>query len=272
MCELLCIASESPARLDLSMEALALHGAPDSLNRDGWGVASFQNHDARLVKEPAPAGASEIVRFIEEHDYWSTTVLYHLRHASQGAICYENTQPFVRELGGRAHVFCHNGNLAREGGRLERGLGRFRPIGDTDSELAFCGLLARLEESWLASSGPPSVEHRTEVVQEYAAELRALGTANFLYADSDLVFLHSHWRPTAGEGTDPMPGLHVLTETESWEGAAVSIGPTAGALFVAASVPLSPGPWRPLAEGELIAVRAGRVVVGEGVRSPGESP
>jgi len=35
----------------------------------------------------------------------------HIRHATRGGVSLANTQPFVRELGGRTHVFAHNGDL-----------------------------------------------------------------------------------------------------------------------------------------------------------------
>lgn len=261
VCELLLISSARAARLDLSLEALASHGAPSGLNRDGWGVASYQRRDVRLMKEATPALDSELVRFIERHEHWSTAVLFHLRHAVTGGISYENTQPFVRERGGRAHVFCHNGDVSDACPALERELDAFRPLGETDSEIAFCALLGRLQERWRAASGGvPRLDDRFAVVAEMAAELRAAGVANFLYADGDAVFVHAHWRPKHGRGSPPMPGLSVLEGACEFCGPPFTLGDTCGDLFVAASVPLSEGAWRPLAEGELLAVRGGRVV------------
>ena len=260
MCELLCISSEEPARVDLSMEKLARRGTPESLNRDGWGIASYQKRDARLVKEVAPAGTSEIVRFIEEHDFWSTCVLYHLRHAITGELSYENTQPFAREMGGSKHVFCHNGDLTAGMSELTGGLGRCRPLGETDSELAFCALLARLEPLWLEGDDVPDLDARMRVVSEQAARLREMGTANFLYCDGDVVFVHAHWRPTEGEGSPPMPGLHLLEDDRVRQTSSVSVGRRGGRLLVAASVPLSDHRWRPMHEGELLAIRRGQLI------------
>lgn len=257
MCELLCVSSESPARVDLSLEVLARRGDPEGMNHDGWGIASYQGRDARLVKEPAAARTSEIVRFIEEHDYWSTRVLYHLRHATQGGVSYENTQPFLRELGGFAHVFCHNGNLELPSRRLR---GPHRPIGETDSEWAFCYLLCKLTELWAAADDVPELEARREVVASVAEELRTLGQANFLYSDGDVIFVHAHWRYIDGPDSSPMPGVHILTDMPDLTASAVAVELLRGELFVAASVPLSGDDWRPMGEGELLAVRGGRIV------------
>lgn len=47
----------------------------------------------------------------------------------------------LRELANRAQVFAHNGNLVgiRHAGSLA--FDRYRPVGTTDSEPAFCALL-----------------------------------------------------------------------------------------------------------------------------------
>ena len=62
-----------------------------------------------------------------------------------GARVYRNTQPFIRELGGRMHLFAHNGWLPPylRQGRLRNPSRPFNPVGDTDSEEAFCDLLAK---------------------------------------------------------------------------------------------------------------------------------
>lgn len=88
-------------------------------------------------------------------------------------------------------MFAHNGDLP---GVQDAGLrtGRFRPMGETDSELAFCGLLADLEELWL--EGKPSLDERLAVVTGFAQQLRGLGPANFLYADGQILFIHSDRR------------------------------------------------------------------------------
>jgi len=78
--------------------------------------------DVRLFRDPEAAGDSAWVRFIGEQRIRSHLVMSHLRHATQGEVWLRNTQPFARELGGRMHLFAHNGwlpgieqRLAREG-------------------------------------------------------------------------------------------------------------------------------------------------------------
>ncbi|QDU66346.1 class II glutamine amidotransferase [Engelhardtia mirabilis] len=267
MCELFALSSRQPTRVSLSFEAFAEHGDPGGENRDGWGIAYYPGRSSRLMKEPAPAGDSELVRFIEVHDYASGLVVSHIRHASQGHISFDNTHPFERELGGTSHVFCHNGDLGQEIGRLAKGLGRFRPIGQTDSELAFCYLLSALEPMWLGAVGVPPLLERTAAVRECASLFAELGQANFLYADGDALFVHAHWREPADGSEGRGPGLHVLThplETAPHPvdvpGIRIRHAARNGPVAAVASVPLTSAPWEPIEQGTLLVVRDGVVV------------
>lgn len=54
-----------------------------------------------------------------------------------------NTQPFVPEPAGPMRAFAHNGRLTGIEQQHAGEWRRFRPIGDADSEIAFCLLLER---------------------------------------------------------------------------------------------------------------------------------
>jgi glutamine amidotransferase len=210
------------------------------------------------------------VRYIQERPFNSRLVVSHIRKATQGAHILANCQPFTRELGGRVHVFAHNGDLDPQRLRELRP-GRYRPIGTTDSELAFCVLLERLSASWLDSTGVPPVAERRQVIAALAAELRPLGPANFLYADGDALFVHAHKRLRQASGAW-RPGLHVLCRTCSGakgrlhtEGLSITGSAFEQHVVLVASVPLTGEPgWRALDEGELLVVRDGRVVADSG--------
>lgn len=65
----------------------------------------------RLYKEPEPAGDSLWLALIQERRLPTRLLISHIRHATRGARTLANTQPLARELGGRTHVFAHNGRL-----------------------------------------------------------------------------------------------------------------------------------------------------------------
>ena len=265
MCELFAVSSRIPTEVRFSFEAFSRRGGLGGRNEDGWGVAYYQGNDIRLLKEPSPAADSACVRFLQEHPFASSIVVSHIRRATQGLRSMGNTQPFARELGGRMHVFAHNGDLDPVALRSRLRLGAWRPVGDTDSEYAFCALLELLAPLWRAGDSP-SLEARREVVLQFAAVARALGPANFIYADGDALFAHGH-RRMHGDGLAPHPpGLHVLSrhcagDPGAWNADGVSVAARAHQdVLLAASVPLTDEPgWRALGEGELVVARNGQV-------------
>jgi predicted glutamine amidotransferase len=279
MCELFCLSSRLATRTTFSLCTFASHGAAGAAGGvavDGWGVALYDGADVRLYKEPEPAGDSAWLKFVEGRRLASRLLLSHIRHATTGAVSFANTQPFVRELGGRRHVFAHNGKLDGIADCFGAAALRFHPVGATDSEMAFCLLLERLVPLW---RGPavPALGDRLDVVARFAAEMRAFGPANFLYADGDALFAHGHRRMQAN-GTIAPPGLWLLARECAVDadglmqaGVRVEAGGDGQKIVLLASVPLSGEGWRPLAEGEVIVVKDGRIVGRAADRHPAGS-
>ncbi len=280
MCELFCLSSRHPTRATFSLKRFAVHGAPDGRNVDGWGVAFHEGRDIRLYKEPEPAGDSPWVAFIERRALSTRLLISHIRRATVGANSHANTQPFARELDGRMHLFAHNGSFDDIAARFSRSKHRFHPVGETDSEMACCLLLERLAPLW-EGAAVPSLDARLAVINAFAAEMRPLGIANFLYSDGEFVFGHGH-RRTQADGIVAPPGLwvrhrhrapsHAVSTPPVPEGSGVTIHSESGhandhnhageaqEMALLASVPVTAGHWRPLAEGEIVALSAGELV------------
>ena len=263
MCELFAMSARFPTTVRLSLDVLARHGGGSGPHRDGWGIAFTQERDALVIREPGAANDSSCLAFLQRQEIRSPLVIAHIRRATQGERLLRNTQPFTRELGGRVHLFAHNGmfpGIERDERFAAR---RFRPVGDTDSEHAFCALLERMAPAWAA--GVPSLESRLALVTAFAAALRELGPANFLYSDGDALFAHGHRRMSATGEIRP-PGLHLLCRSCNASGdcaalTGVTIGPDESQqVALLASVPLSDEPWQPLGDGEIVVLRDGRAV------------
>ena len=262
MCELFAMSARFPTTIHLSLDELARHGGATGPHRDGWGLAFVQGHDALVVREPEAASESPLIAFMQHQDLRSSQVLAHLRKATQGPRSLCNTQPFVRELGGRAHLFVHNGMLTGIETDARFPTQRFRTIGETDSEHAFCALLEKLGPLW--EHRAPTVEERLSVVEAFAADLRTLGPANFLYCDTDALFAHGD-RRRSNTGEIQPPGLHWLCRRCSPGADGVPIAGVSIAhgeeqeIALIASVPLSGEAWVPFREGEIVILREGRV-------------
>lgn len=264
MCELFGVSTPVPVRILCSLEEFAKHGGGSHMNRSGWGVAYYEGKDVLLVRQALPAVHNPWIKFLETHGLSSHCTIAHVRHATFGEPTLVNTHPFRRELGGRMHIFAHNGSLPDIEGRLPFEREEFRPVGETDSEHAFCLLLQRLTPLWRAYRGDqPSLAERLDVVTRTAADLRKLGAANFLYSDGDVLFAHGHRRRYDRDGVfgppEP-PGLWIGETLETAHMFNVSV-PTAQTRGVTvASVPLTRNGWTPLAEGAVVALRDGALV------------
>ena len=111
MCELFALSSRLPATVSLSLKTLAEHGGGSAPHADGWGIVYYREADARLIKDTSAAHDSDWVRFVQSRSLSSTTIISHIRRATQGGVRLQNTHPFARELGGQMYVLAHNGTL-----------------------------------------------------------------------------------------------------------------------------------------------------------------
>ena len=262
MCELLALSSRLPASVKLSLSTFAQHRGAD----DGWGVAFYDSGDVRLYKEPELAAESEWLAFIQQRCLSASLFISHIRHATRGIRSLANTQPFSRELGGRVHIFAHNGRFDSIERDYIGSWNRYRPIGETDSEIAFCILLERLAPLWQSGS-IPSLDRRLAVFTQFAADMRAIGPANILYSDGDALLVHGHRRIQV-DGRIAPPGLWRLSrQCENYRDSAKRHQETSSTVdrrkqevMLFASIPLSDEHWVPMAEGEVLAIRHGRLL------------
>jgi predicted glutamine amidotransferase len=262
MCELLALSSRLPTSVTLSLSTFAQHRGAD----DGWGAAFYDTGDVRLYKEPEVAAESEWLAFIQQRCLSASLFISHIRHATRGIRSLPNTQPFSRELGGRVHLFAHNGRFDSIERDYADSWNRYRPIGETDSEVAFCILLERLAPLW-ESGSVPALDRRLAVFSQFAADMAAIGPANILYSDGDVLFVHGH-RRTQADGHIASPGLWRLSRqcqrcrdtTPRGQGTSSAADRRKQQVMLFASVPLSDEHWVPLAEGEVLAIRHGRLL------------
>ncbi len=134
----------------------------DRPSRRWLGLAFYEGRATRVFLDPTPACHSPLARFLGEHPIKTLLAVGHIRRRTRGPTTLANTHPFVRELWGRHWVFAHNGTLPRV---RRHKLGRFNPIGNTDSEHAFCVLLEGLRKRF------PAYPTRRRELWEAVAEI-----------------------------------------------------------------------------------------------------
>jgi glutamine amidotransferase len=184
MCELLGMECNVPTDIVFSFSGLAARGGARGPHADGWGLALYEGLRARVFLEPHPAATSPLARHVKENPIKTLLAVAHVRKGTRGRATLVNTHPFERELWGRSFVFAHNGTI-RSARRLS--LGRFRPMGQTDSEHAFCAMLAMLEHAF--PKGYPKESWRLwDAVAQIAGHVGHDGTNNFLLGDGSHLF------------------------------------------------------------------------------------
>jgi predicted glutamine amidotransferase len=184
MCELLGMECNVPTDIVFSFSGLALRGGARGPHSDGWGLALYEGRAVRTFLEPAAAANSSLAVYIRENPIKTLLAIAHVRKRTRGPVNLANTHPFVRELWGRHFTFAHNGTVRGALTKLDGG--RFRPIGTTDSEAAFCALMNRLERAF--PHGYPTRSELAHAVAEAGHEIGKLGTFNFLLGDGRHLF------------------------------------------------------------------------------------
>lgn len=185
MCQLLGLNANTPTDVMFSFTGFATRAEE---HRDGFGIAFFEGAGVRLMVDAQSARVSPVAHMVRSYPIKSHNIVAHIRKATQGQVTLANTHPFVRELWGRYWVFAHNGNLTGFAPRLH---GAFRPVGQTDSELAFCWLMQELAK---AHASVPSIAELTRTLRELILQPAACGTFNFMLSNGQALWAHASTR------------------------------------------------------------------------------
>jgi glutamine amidotransferase len=188
MCQLLGMNANTPTDVCFSFTGLATRADE---HKDGFGIAFFEDKGLRHFVDHHGARSSPVAELVKRYPIRSDNVIAHIRKATQGRVALENTHPFVRELWGRYWVIAHNGDLRGFAPRLH---GAFRPVGDTDSERAFCWLMQELAK---AHAAVPSLAELTRTLRELLPQPAAHGTFNVLLSNGQALWAFGstnlHW-------------------------------------------------------------------------------
>ncbi len=248
MCQLLGMNANTPTDVMFSFTGLASRAHE---HKDGFGIAFFEDdRGLRLFVDHHGARTSPVAELVKRYPIKSRNVVAHIRKATQGSVALENTHPFVRELWGRYWVCAHNGDLKGFAPRLH---GAFRPVGDTDSEHAFCWLMQELAK---AHAGMPGIEELTLTLAELLPRPAAHGSFNLLLSNGQALWAHGSTHLHSLQRRHPFGAATLADEDLSVDFAPLTT-PT-DRVVVVATEPLTTGEdWRAFAPGELRVFRDG---------------
>lgn len=256
---MLAMSFDGPASPSITLRALAENEERE--NPYGWGVAWYPDDTpcAMVVKDPTSIGENAMTKVLREWERFESTVfLCHLRGAAR-TIQNQDTHPFTRSYAGRDWIFAHNGDLVADLETAMR-LGDapvFEPVGRTDSERAFCWLLARVREKRarrLADVGFAELH-------AWMRELDALGTANFVISDgTDLVVYHDDERYNGLYVARILPPHAARLETDDILVDLVDAGHDSRSVVLFSTVPLEGARFSPMHGGQMVVARRGTFI------------
>lgn len=193
MCELLAMSANVPTDICFSFSGLMQRGGNTGPHKDGWGITFYEGKGCRSFKDPLPSAQSPIAHLVTEYPIKSEAVVCHIRQANSGEVCLENTHPFIRQIWGRHWTYAHNGQL--ENYKQALPVKYHIPVGQTDSEHAFCWLMDQVHLRFA------TIEPDAIILFSYIADLcdqiRALGVFNLILTNGECVFAYCsnnlHW-------------------------------------------------------------------------------
>lgn len=232
MCELFGASSSTPRSLSRWLRPFRLRGGESADNPDGWGIAFWSGGYPNIEKSPEPGWSSTHFLQLSE-SLASDLVIAHVRKARHPPVpSVENTHPFVHACCGREWVFAHNGLVSDV--VLSAPNPSYHPVGETDSEHAFCQILAGIAGTYATDDHQPWLN----ALNHLADAIATRGKFNFLLSDGRILMAYGHDR------------LHYL---ESSDGR--------GRFALVATEQLADGPWQPLADQELRVYKDGVLLV-----------
>jgi glutamine amidotransferase len=241
----------TPTDVTFSFTGFAARGGVTDHHADGFGVAFFEDKACRLFIDNQSAGTSPVAELIKRYPIKSKNVISHIRKATQGTVRLENCHPFMRELWGRHWIFAHNGDLIGFNPYLS---GVYQPVGDTDSELAFCALMQGLRKRFPGSQ--PPLNELGHALADIARDITLHGVFNFLLCNGQALFAHCSTRLYYIVRQWPFSKAHLIDADLSIDFAQVTTPDDRVAVI--ATAPLTDNEtWTQFAPGELIMFEHG---------------
>jgi len=265
MCELLGLTFNKQINPTFSFAGL-LSGSDK--NPEGWGIGYYPENGATasIFKEAVTGNESHLAQYLQSYRNLSSKIIIgHIRKSSSGKVNHSNTHPFDRYFNSRQWLLAHNGTLQHP---EQLKLQHYFPVGDTDSERAFCWLLAQMREMHTRPMlngnyiGFSDSDIRNIYQHLLYINVECAGAFNVLFSDGKYLFAYRDvhgLRPlyylyreypfakTLLRDADIEVNLNVEKSRDE-------------AGYIIASTPLSDEDWCEFLPGQLMALRDGQIV------------
>ena len=190
MCEIFGSCTRTPVLLNELLRDFFSHG---DAHPHGWGLAFPVADDlVSWKKEPENARKSNYLKHRLRAEIRTTGALAHIRFATKGGLCYENTHPFImRDRSGRSWTLVHNGTVF-ECSTLDKYI--YEQQGQTDSERILCHIVNRINERQQEAGRPLNAEERFRVLEKTIEEIVSGNKLNLLIHDGQILYAHTNYK------------------------------------------------------------------------------
>jgi len=226
-CQLLGMNCATPTDFTFSLKGFCKRGGETDIHSDGWGVAFYEGKGLRQFHDSTPASSSPMANFLGNNPIRTYNMMSHLRYATVGEVELSNVHPFCREMWGINFAFAMNGDVPLfkkdPSAKLEvlqkkndspcKDQRYYHPIGNTDSEAAFCAILNALRVQFQKLPSLPVLRNALQELCDEIIQDDPEGTImNFLLTcGPDNLWVYS-W-PGSRPGSTVWNGLHYTTRT-----------------------------------------------------------
>ncbi|MDB2414876.1 class II glutamine amidotransferase [Rickettsiales bacterium] len=233
-----------------------------SSHAQGWGFGWYpgDHHSVMVTKDPKASSTQVLMDAITDWSNFRSTVFFCKVRAASKGYTHTETQPFSRSFAGRDWMFVHNGGLDKQALEVLHGTQTrlLEPLGNTDSELAFCDLLSLIQEgeSRCISDIDPTILH------SWFQRFDALGSSDMMLTDGDsTVCFHGSQSPKSLYHSRIQPPDN--QSVYSSENAQISLSDprdTYRTALIVSSSPFDSGEWTPMQAGQMMVIRRGTIV------------
>lgn len=267
MCQLLAMNSKNPADIGFSFAGFRARGGLTDDHIDGFGIAYFEPTGLRLYCDNRAAMDSPLAELVSQTRVKAANTIVHIRKSDDQLL--SNAHPFTREIWGEAWVFSHNGKMtirdALDSDPIKQSTSsHYRPVGDTDSEFAFCYLLNQLKDRF---EDKPDVQTLYEFLTQQCRFLANYGLFNCLLSNGEWMLAYAdtllfHVTRQAPFGSAALIDVDVTMDFET-------VNEASDVMTILATTPLtSDENWQQLAVDECIIFADGHVVYQDVPQSP----
>lgn len=210
-CDLFLLSSHHPWIADFSLDSFARLGRR---NIHGWGIGSYRNGKANIVKsELAAHDLRDVSREfkVAMKAVSSEIIIGHLRLTSSGGTRIDNNHPFKLNFLGYDWLMIHNGT-GREIHQLVPESERLLINSNNDSARAFEYLRKKIIHYYCSDPG----RSLSEAVRHAYTQLLTddpQGTYNIILSNGYLTWCFVHWRPFYALRREKTPGDVTIVST-----------------------------------------------------------